>query len=73
MNSLGTNGGEARRTRMGPGELMLKLRALASDQSHQSIAQRVAGAAFIMRVASAVLVYFSQVLFARWMGKILPR
>jgi len=69
VNSLGTNGGEARRTRMGPGELMLKLRALASDQSHQSIAQRVAGAAFIMRVASAVLVYFSQVLFARWMGK----
>lgn len=52
-----------------PSELLLRLRALAADQSHQSIAQRVAGAAFVMRVASAVLVYGSQVLFARWMGR----
>ncbi|HVT55853.1 MAG TPA: flippase, partial [Xanthobacteraceae bacterium] len=69
MNSVGPSDSGARQARLSPSELMLKLRALASDQSHQSIAQRVAGAAFIMRVASAVLVYFSQVLFARWMGK----
>jgi O-antigen/teichoic acid export membrane protein len=69
VNSVGSNDSEARTARLSPSELMTKLRALASDQSHQSIAQRVAGAAFIMRVASAVLVYFSQVLFARWMGR----
>ena len=69
MNSLGSNDSGMPRGRLSPSELLFRLRALATDQSHQSIAQRVAGAAFIMRVASAVLVYVSQVLFARWMGK----
>lgn len=69
MNSLGSGDSNARRGRLGPSQLLLKLRTLASDQSHQSIAQRVAGAAFFMRVASAALVYVSQVLFARWMGR----
>jgi O-antigen/teichoic acid export membrane protein len=55
--------------RFSPSELLVHLRALATDQSHQSIAQRVAGAAFFMRVTSAALVYISQVLFARWMGR----
>src|SRR6201999_994538 len=38
------------------------------DGSDRSRAQRAAGAAFLIRVASAALLYVSQVLFARWMG-----
>src|SRR6185369_4258427 len=44
------------------------LRAWMSDGSDRSRAQRAAGAAFLIRVASAALLYVSQVLFARWMG-----
>jgi O-antigen/teichoic acid export membrane protein len=40
---------------------------LTSD-SDRSRAQRAAGAAFLIRVASAALVYLTQVLLARWMG-----
>ena len=69
VNNLGSNDSGMRRGRLSPSELLFRLRAIAGDQSHQSIAQRVAGAAFLMRVASAALVYVSQVLFARWMGK----
>jgi O-antigen/teichoic acid export membrane protein len=39
-----------------------------SDHSDSSRAQRAAGIAFLIRVASAALLYVSQVLFARWMG-----
>jgi len=67
MGSSESETGNGRRH--SPSELLARLRALATDQSHQSIAQRVAGAAFVMRVASAALVYISQVLFARWMGR----
>jgi O-antigen/teichoic acid export membrane protein len=44
------------------------VRAWMSDGSDRSRAQRAAGAAFLIRVASAALLYVSQVLFARWMG-----
>ncbi|MGB9367347.1 MAG: hypothetical protein WCE79_15170, partial [Xanthobacteraceae bacterium] len=43
-------------------------RAWMSDHSDRSRAQRAAGTAFLIRVASAALLYVSQVLFARWMG-----
>ena len=43
-------------------------RAWMTDGSDRSRAQRAAGAAFLIRVASAALLYVSQVLFARWMG-----
>ncbi len=39
-----------------------------SNHSDASRAQRAAGAAFLIRVASAALLFVSQVLFARWMG-----
>lgn len=39
-----------------------------SDNGDTSIAQRVAGAAFTIRVISAATVYLSQVVLARWMG-----
>jgi O-antigen/teichoic acid export membrane protein len=52
------------------------LRALAArlalwrrDGSDRSVAQRIAGAAFLIRVASAAIIYVSQVLLARWMGR----
>jgi O-antigen/teichoic acid export membrane protein len=40
-----------------------------SDGSDHSIARRAAGTAFVIRVASAAVVYLSQVLLARWMGR----
>jgi O-antigen/teichoic acid export membrane protein len=39
------------------------------DGSDRSVAQRIAGAAFLIRVASAAIIYVSQVLLARWMGR----
>src|SRR4051812_8152001 len=44
------------------------VRAWMSDHSDRSRAQRAAGAAFLIRVASAALIYLTQVLLARWMG-----
>ncbi len=58
-----------RSLRFGAGEWIARAKALFSDQSHHSIARRVAGSAFVMRVASAALAYVSQILFARWMGR----
>lgn len=44
------------------------VRAWLKDSSDRSIAQKVASAAFLIRVVSAALIYLSQVLFARWIG-----
>lgn len=49
-------------------DLTARVKAWHSDESDRSLAQRLAGAAFAIRVASAVLAYAAQVLFARWMG-----
>jgi O-antigen/teichoic acid export membrane protein len=56
-----------------PGRLSLAglnaaVRAWLADGSDRSITQRVASAAFVIRVFSAALIYGSQILFARWMG-----
>jgi O-antigen/teichoic acid export membrane protein len=48
--------------------LTAQVRAWLSDSSDRSVAQKVASAAFLIRVASAALIYLSQILFARWMG-----
>jgi O-antigen/teichoic acid export membrane protein len=45
-----------------------RVRTWLADESDRSLAQRTAGAAFLIRVASAGLLYLSQVLLARWMG-----
>ena len=45
------------------------VRAWMIDGSDRSRAQRAAGAAFLIRVASAALVYLTQVLLARWFNK----
>ena len=57
-----------RLSRVPLGSLTAHLRAWLNDSSHRSIAQKVAGAAFVIRVFSAALIYLSQILFARWMG-----
>src|SRR5436305_11398851 len=44
------------------------VRGWLTDHSDRSRAQRAAGTAFLIRVASAALVYLTQVLLARWMG-----
>lgn len=46
-----------------------RVRAWLADGSDTSLAQRTAGAAFLIRVASAAILYLSQVLLARWMGR----
>jgi O-antigen/teichoic acid export membrane protein len=38
------------------------------DSGDRSIAQKIAGAAFLIRVFSAGLIYLSQILLARWIG-----
>jgi O-antigen/teichoic acid export membrane protein len=65
----GSSGSGLRSLRINAGEWIARAKALFSDQSHHSIARRVAGSAFVMRVASAALAYGSQILFARWMGR----
>ena len=45
-----------------------RLRALVADGSESSLARRLAGAAFLIRVVSALLAFISQILLARWMG-----
>src|SRR5262245_10100601 len=47
---------------------IVQLRGWLASKSDHSIAQMAAGGAFLIRVASAVVVYASQVVLARWMG-----
>jgi O-antigen/teichoic acid export membrane protein len=56
------------RARIGVAGMVARGRAWLGDASHASLAQRMAGGAFLIRVASAALLYLSQVLLARWMG-----
>ena len=49
--------------------LVARLRGLRGDGSDHSVARRIAGAAFLIRVASAGIIFVSQVLLARWMGR----
>ncbi len=48
--------------------LLARLRSLLGGSSEASLTKRLAGTIFIIRVFSAALAYFSQVLLARWMG-----
>ena len=66
MALTGTEGAE--RGGLFTARLAGAVRAWLNDHSDSSRAQRAAGTAFLIRVASAALLYVSQVLFARWMG-----
>ncbi len=58
--------GMARRSLAG---LIRRGMAWLADQSDRSIAQRMAGTAFLIRVANAGVVFLTQILLARWMGR----
>jgi len=55
--------------RAAPGGVLARIAAWRTDDSHRSTAQRVAGAAFLVRVVSAGIIFVSQILLARWMGR----
>jgi hypothetical protein len=46
-----------------------RIAAWRADRGDHAAAQRFAGGAFLIRVASAAIIYLSQVLLARWMGR----
>jgi O-antigen/teichoic acid export membrane protein len=48
--------------------LRSRLGGLLRGSSEASVTKRLAGTIFIIRVVSAALAYFSQILLARWMG-----
>jgi len=50
------------------GRLRARLRHFLHDGAAESVTRRLAGTVFIIRVISAALAYFGQVLLARWMG-----
>jgi O-antigen/teichoic acid export membrane protein len=56
------------RLRIAAEALVVRGRSWLADGSDRRLAQRTAGVAFLIRVASAGLLYLSQVLLARWMG-----
>src|ERR1051326_4588084 len=49
--------------------LIARLSGWRRDGSDRSVAQRLARAAFLIRVASAGIIYLTQVVLARWMGR----
>src|SRR5437762_5469668 len=44
------------------------IRSLLGGSGEASLTKRLAGTIFVIRVVSAALAYFSQILLARWMG-----
>ena len=69
MSVIGSHEGSGAFARLAPAALYGRARAWLADHSDHTRAQRTAGNAFLIRVASAVLVYALQVLLARWMGE----
>jgi O-antigen/teichoic acid export membrane protein len=51
-----------------PQSLLARVKNLLGGSGDASLTRRLAGTVFIIRVLSAGLAYFSQVLLARWMG-----
>lgn len=47
---------------------MAWLRAQLADRSERSLVRRLAGAAFLVRMISALLAFLSQIVLARWLG-----
>ncbi len=68
MGSEEAEMGRGAKTLLSPSGVASRLRAFLADRSDHSVAQRMAGAAFVIRVMSAAIAYVSQVLMARWMG-----
>jgi O-antigen/teichoic acid export membrane protein len=70
-NGVALSGTEAERpsTRAIFARVAVRVAAWRKDGSDRSIAQRIAGAAFLIRIVSAAILYITQVLLARWMGR----
>src|SRR5436305_15338957 len=51
-----------------PAGVIARLRSLLGGSGEASVTRRLAGTIFIIRVLSAALAYFSQIVLARWMG-----
>ena len=51
-----------------PAQIRANVHAWLADGSDRSLAQKVAGGAFLIRVFSAGLIYLSQIVLARWLG-----
>ena len=51
-----------------PAWMIVNLRAWLAGEDHRTVAQRIAGTAFLIRIVSAVLAYGTQVVLARFMG-----
>jgi O-antigen/teichoic acid export membrane protein len=68
MSVIGSHEASGAFARLAPAALYGRARAWLADHSDHRLAQRMAGNAFLIRVASALLVYLTQVLLARWMG-----
>lgn len=68
MGSEEAEMGRGAKTLLSPMGIADRVRAFLTDRSDQSVAQRMAGTAFVIRVMSAAIAYVSQVLMARWMG-----
>jgi O-antigen/teichoic acid export membrane protein len=49
--------------------LLARLQELLAADDHHTVAQRQAGMAFVIRVVAAGLVFISQIVLARWMGR----
>jgi O-antigen/teichoic acid export membrane protein len=50
------------------GRIVARVKAILTDRSDSRLAQLGAGLVFLVRVANAMLMLVTQVLFARWMG-----
>ncbi|MEH2479356.1 O-antigen/teichoic acid export membrane protein [Nitrobacteraceae bacterium AZCC 2146] len=59
---------DAESTPVPPAGLVARLRAMFTGSGEASLTRRLAGTIFLIRVVSAGLAYFSQILLARWMG-----
>jgi O-antigen/teichoic acid export membrane protein len=55
--------------RVFPRAIAARVNAWRRDGSDRAVAQRNAGSAFLIRSASAGIIYLTQVLLARWMGR----
>ena len=67
MALIGSESGRARGW-LSPAAITARVREWLIDGSDRSLTQRMASAAFLIRVGSAAVIYFSQIALARWMG-----
>jgi O-antigen/teichoic acid export membrane protein len=63
------NGEASGFARISPRAIAARVAAWRRDGSDRAVAQRNAGSAFLIRSASAGIIYLTQVLLARWMGR----